>query len=625
MKHLSSPPIDFLSFLFPASNQAVDADENTYKGRPKRGRKRKYEEQSRADRKTLYNTNKTHINSIGNVQVERVFNENFDCMCKFNCTRVIPVEDRRRLFSQYWSNGSFEARVSLLMTCVTPDAIQRYKDADNTKKSGDTRDYMMYGSLVCQKALLKTLQISDSRIYTAMSKYLKCNTLCDLRGKLSGGRNALPEAKHDEVRAHIASFPKYVSHYTRGKTESKYLSADLTLAKLYQLYREEADNPVSQSYYTNVFYTEFNLRFKTPKKDTCLKCDVASTKMKSSSGAELEMYQEWHTTHLELGESLQAQMKKDLAAAKTDTELEVLPYDMQKIFTLPRVPTSISYYKRQLNLYNFGIHIGSSGKGKMNLWTEDEASKGTQEVGSCLKLHIDSITRPIKKLILWSDSCGGQNRSIKLVLMMMYILDNHETLESISLRYLLSGHSFLPNDTEFGEIETALKRHEKLYKDKHYMDVMEQCRRKNPFEVNRILPENFFSVRSLESLITNRKSDINHGKVSWLNTHEILIEKNQPGIIKMSKRIGGPYQIVNLKKIGCEFDTQNVVLDRLWPNGRPLSKEKVKDLRDMIELVDSEYRDFYYERLGRMQEADFEDDIDGFGNTIDFEIDPTTE
>lgn len=103
------------------------------------------------------------------------------------------------------------------------------------------------------------------------------------------------------------------------------------------------------------------------------------------------MLEEWHNTHLEQAESLELQMNVDLANAKTDPTLETLAYDMMKILSKPKLTTSIAYYKRQLNLYLLGIHIGSSGKTRFNLWREIEASKGTQEVGSCLKKYIDGI------------------------------------------------------------------------------------------------------------------------------------------------------------------------------------------------------------------------------------------
>lgn len=593
-------------------------------GRPKKGRKRKIPTQSRADRKRLCNTNKKHINTKGNVSLEKMFIEQFQCGCKRNCTSVVPVIDRRRLFTQFWSMGTFEGRCALLMCCVTEEPKKRSYSKENIKTRLNTRHYSMYGRTVCKKTLLTTLQINESRVTKALAKYMNNDTLCDLRGKLIGGWNALPISKTLEVRIHIASFPKYVSHYTRGKTDSKYLSGELTLAKMYELYRQEVDNPVSCSFYGDIFRNYFNLRFKPPKKDSCYKCDRYEVNKKALVGVDYQLNEEWHEAHLAQAESLQAQMKADCEAAKTDDELETLTFDMQKTLPLPKVPTSIAYYKRQLNFYNLGIHSGSTGKGQFNLWMETEASKGTQEVGSCLKLHIENITKPIKKLILWSDSCGGQNRSIKLVLMMMFILQNHKTLESISMRYLLSGHSFLPNDKEFGEAETALKRKDKLFTDEDYMKTMRECRNKNGFDVKRMSTNNFFSVKCLEALITNRKVDLENQKFNWLKTHEILIEKNQPGILKVRQSIGGPFQTINLKKLRRELDVKDVVLGGLWPTGRPLSKEKVKDLTDLVELVPQEDR-YFYEFLNGVEQSDFVDDVDGFGELVDFDVEPTYE
>lgn len=73
-----------------------------------------------------------------------------------------------------------------------------------------------------------------------------------------------------------------MSHYTRSQTESKYLNAHLNLAKMYELYKEKVQNPVSKSLCKIIFYTEFNLRFKSPKKDTCKKCDLYIVKIKNS-------------------------------------------------------------------------------------------------------------------------------------------------------------------------------------------------------------------------------------------------------------------------------------------------------------------------------------------------------
>lgn len=487
-----------------------------------------------------------------------------------------------------------------------------------------TRKYTMFGIEVCQKALSKTLQINPGRFTVALKK-LSCVSFADGRGKSICGWNAFPLSKVEEIRIHISSFPKYVSHYTRNQTESKFLHSTLNLAIMYRLYKEKYNNPVSQSSYKKVFYKDFNLRFKVPKKDTCKKCDHYGVKIKNAVGVDRQIIEDWHNNHLEQAELLQTQMKNDLELAKNDAEVETLTFDMQKTLPLPRLPTNIVYYKRQLNAYNFGVHVGSSGKGIFNVWMETEGSKGTQEVGSCLRKHIMSITQPVKTLILWSDSCGGQNRSIKIVLMLIHILQNHSSLETISIRFLQSGHSFMQNDTEFGDFECALKMHERVCTVEKYIEIMKNCRLNNQFCVNRILPGEFVSVKQLVERTTNRKKDSNNKKVSWLDTHEIIIEKSEPAIIKMKKTVNGDFQSVNIEKKGCnKNELKNVKLDELWPEGRPLSKLKVQDLKEMLFLIPDEDK-YFYEFLKNVPTGEFIDDVEGFGERIDFDVESEDE
>lgn len=388
---------------------------------------------------------------------------------------------------------------------------------------------------------------------------------------------------------------------------------------MYRLYNEKTTNCASRSYYKKVFYREFNLRFKVPKKDTCKKCDVYLVKAKHAVGTDREMNEEWHNNHLANADSLRKHMNDDLARAKIDDEVETLTFDMEKTLNIPKLPTNIVYYLRQLNLYNFGIHVGSIDEAIFNVWVEYEASRGCQEVGSCLRKYIMTIVSPVKKLFLWSDSCGGQNRSIKLVLMLIHTLQNHPSLQTISLRFLQSGHSFLPNDSDFGDVECALKSKERVCTDEMYMQIMKDCRNENKIVVNRMLPTEFFSVKTLLEHTTNRKKDVHKNKISWMETHEIVLEKSDPYTIQMKKHINGDAQFVNIGKRQCNRNIfKNIQLNQLWPEGRPLSQEKVKDLKSMLPLIDEDDQHFY-QFLNNAQTCEFNDDVDGFGATIDFD------
>ncbi|KAL1493636.1 hypothetical protein ABEB36_009335 [Hypothenemus hampei] len=60
---------------------------------------------------------------------------------------------------------------------------------------------------------------------------------------------------------------------------------------------------------------------------------------------------------------------------------------------------------------------------------------------------------------LYSVSCGRQNRSINMALLLLRLCsDKNMAVEEIELRFMTSGHSYLPNDSDFGIIEKAKKK-----------------------------------------------------------------------------------------------------------------------------------------------------------------------
>ena len=64
---------------------------------------------------------------------------------------------------------------------------------------------------------------------------------------------------------------------------------------------------------------------------------------------------------------------------------------------------------------------------------------------------------------------------------------------------------------------------------------------------------------------------------------------------------------------------KETILPSLWPQGKELSQEKIKDLKELLKLLPADCKDFY-NFLKRVKAGNFDDDIDGFGEVVDFEI-----
>lgn len=275
-------------------------------------------------------------------------------------------------------------------------------------------------------------------------------------------------------------------------------------------------------------------------------------------------------------------------------------------------------------MYNCGVHSGKSNKGYFYVWVEGTAGRGAQEIGSCLKKHIMENCPGVKKLILWSDSCGGQNRNIKVTLMLKHIIASHPTLKKISLRFMIPGHSFLPNDSEFGDVECHLKTNQRVYTDDDYINIMKKSRRKHPFIVTKMSCEEFLSSESLESNITNRKSNTEEAKINWFTFREIEVREKEPfSIFVKSKLSDSTWQEINIFKKasrGRPCSSKNLFSENLnlrWPNGKGISQPKMKDLKSMLHLIPNDAKPFYRKFF---EDVSIVDDIDGFNGELDFEI-----
>lgn len=208
------------------------------------------------------------------------------------------------------------------------------------------------------------------------------------------------------------------------------------------------------------------------------------------------------------------------------------------------------------------------------------------------------------------------------MLMLLNILLSHATLQKITIRFLQPGHTYLPNDSEFGDVECALKSQIRLYTPEDYISVMENCRRKNKFVVTRLQKEDFKSVTPLQNCITNRKFYVDKQKISWLSTFEIELHRNEPSKLFMKSKLDDEPQVIDISKGGKRRKQKpNFAIDlpTLYPNRRELSAAKIQDLKDLLKLIPADAKNFY-SFLRNVSSGDFIDDADGLGNTIDFDI-----
>jgi hypothetical protein len=329
---------------------------------------------------------------------------------------------------------------------------------------------------VCKQAFLKILHVTRARVdYVAKNFIAKGTMPTEKRG---GDRKTQTfHPKRESVKRFICSLNCIESHYCRGKSLRKYLSSDLSINRLCTMYNNEVSDEykVKKSYFRYIFNTNFNLGFKSPKTDACSTCIVLDEKLKSEKDPVKKTVLMINKRVHKLRAKSFYNMLKD-----KDPKVLILSFDMQKNLCLPKVPDQQAYYSRQLYLHNFTVVQGHS-KTQLNknsctsyCWTEDEFPKGSNQITSAVFHKLNSIDlSPFNKVRLMADACGGQNKNQALLCMCSkWLLDAPKHIKSIEVIFPVRGHSFLPSDRVFGQIEREIRKYDVIANPDKYLEII---------------------------------------------------------------------------------------------------------------------------------------------------------
>lgn len=572
-----------------------------------RKRKRNEKDWKKNKNKVLHNTGREYVNSRNKTVEAKVFKHVGKSCCKLGCVDRLSEEERREIHSRFWQLGSHSAQTSFIAGCVEETYVKtkKFVSPNLPSKSGKffQRKFVLSSGdkcvRICKSVFLKTLAISDGRLHRALLNKRENGGVAqgDKRGK-HGKQNQISEDLIADVKEHIASFPSNTSHYTRSHSVTrKYLSPNLSINEMYRLYVERCKvngkQAVKASMYRHIFNTKFNLSFHSPWKDTCKKCDCLKIAIESEADiSKKRILEDEHQLHLRKAEAVRSLLQTERDRSVPD--VEAFTFDLQKVFSLPSITTGEAFYCRQLSTYNLGIHSLSSDNAIMNIWHEGIASRGPNEIGSCVLLHCQKLAAAgVRKLSVYTDSCGGQNRNKKLALLWLYICQRYG-FEEIMHRFMVSGHSFLPNDADFGVIERGKPKSAEIFTMEQWCQQIEKCCKVHPYEVVRMTAENFVTTDKLIRNTNVRKYSMEGDKVKWLNIQCLQVRLQHPHTIfyKYTVNDDCEFSAINVSKNGTKFDIGSAVLTG-HDGPRPLSKSKVCDLKKLMKFVPPVHHSFY--------------------------------
>lgn len=399
---------------------------------------------------------------------------------KLKCS-TLTMSDIIKFHRSFYSTSEKSVQDALILKCCKAKKVKRRRPTKNERWGRDFNiKYRIIRGRhefvpVCQKAFLKILGITKYRVEYVLKHLFYTGAIAK---ELRGGNRKINKYKDqkESIRQYIMKLKCIESHYCRSATqERKYLSSDLNINKLYKMFKDEnPQSPVKQSYFRHIFNREFNLGFGNPKTDVCSTCIELNEKIKAENDPAKKN---------EVMTSLRVHKLRSKAFFKMMQEKEddmiTFSFDCQKNSPLPRIPDQSAYYSRQFYLYNFTIVQGTS-KDKLDkdttfayTWTENEFGKTANQISSAVYDRLNKTNLAgITVIRLFADGCGGQNKnSIMLGMLSKWLLE-HATVKKIEIIFPVTGHSFMPPDRVFGNIEKVIKKREVIIQPEEYCNVI---------------------------------------------------------------------------------------------------------------------------------------------------------
>ena len=368
-------------------------------------------------------------------------------------------------------------RINKIPTIYKQDIyISRYiclfKNKNNTIKNNnqyflsDKRNKLIR---VCLKTFLAVVGIGRKRAASISSK-IQSQTLF-VKSKRGGARLKKEDIEKDElIKLDIKSYQTELSHYCRNKSEKDflYLPPNLNILIMWKNFATKHD--VTYYRYKKIFNSCFNLKFRKTRTDICDFCFNIINKLSlEKSKTERKKLKKEQENHLQ-----NAQKFYDLLRKETSKNQIKLSFDMQQTQPLPFSNTNAAYYSRQINLYSVGVVTSENNNETTNffLWTEFDGRRGANEISSIVHYMIKKSCKSFQRIVLFCDSCPGQNKNLTITSMLLYSSIKFNV--SILVYYPVRGHSFIPPDRSFGRFEKKKKKYEMICLPSDYQKIYEE-------------------------------------------------------------------------------------------------------------------------------------------------------
>lgn len=531
----------------------------------------------------------------------------FFCRCPKKCFNHFSEVDQISIFNVMYQMGNKDQQDLHLQRMIDVIDVDKHRPRKQNAVLKD-RTFKYHVLLhdtkfeVCREAFFSLYSVSDKRIRRIRQLLLQGKFPYDKRGKSLSGNTIIGD-ELVKIHEHIVSFPTKESHY--ASKVIKYLPSELTVVKMYNLYKEKYPfTTIKYHFYNKYFKENFSLTFGRPQVDTCSFCEEKKARLNSKTLNQTA--KKWIEAelciHMRRSKKFYTSLKNSEELSKNSNDMLGLVFDFMQNVDLPKIPVQDIFYYRQLTVNTFCVYNMKTGRAQFYLYHEGVAKKGPNEVASFLIDYIkDYVPQSVQELHIFSDNCPGQNKNHTLARVLLALTDSGR-FKKIKQFFPLRGHSYLPCDRKFSVIKRPIRKCERIYTPYELCSLI--CGASNVqntvkmVETSDIIDyKNWWSAfykKNVHAIETTGSDYKNRQQFNISQFHYFEYCQDKKGTIKVSHWINGlhSYNFLLLKNMEL-IDLPQIPA---YTSGTvPIKQTKIEDLKKILQYVPDEFNEFYRE------------------------------
>ncbi|XP_031329498.1 uncharacterized protein LOC116160452 [Photinus pyralis] len=266
------------------------------------------------------------------------------------------------------------------------------------------------------------------------------------------------------------------------------------------------------------------------------------------------------------------------------------------------------YYSRKYAVYNETVYESGTRRTFCYLWGETDGNRGCDEICTIINKYLQDVDQRVfvKFVVLYCDSCSGQNRNRAMLSMLHQFLKSSKNVHHIKIVFLLPGHTYMPVDSVHATIERFINKRTVWAPSEWHTLIANARVNHTPFEVINMKHTDFMSWKeAAKNVLPNKINKTKEGEKILLSQLRIASFKKGEDVIKIQYSFldCDGQQTVELRQPRKSKRSASSLLEmpkigNLYPSPLPISALKLKNLMDLCakrvipERYHKEYENF---------------------------------